>query len=58
MKAVFRHFVHSNRRTRLSSGSAIVVMKAMGLPQATQGGACGFSRLGGSDWILTGHHSP
>jgi hypothetical protein len=54
MNAVFRHLVHSNRRTRWTSGSAMVVMKSIGLPQATHGGG-GFSRLGGSDWILTGH---
>jgi hypothetical protein len=43
MNAVVRHSVHSNRRTRLSSGSAIVVMNFIGKAQATHGGDSGLS---------------
>jgi 2-methylaconitate cis-trans-isomerase PrpF len=53
MKAVFWHFGQLNRRTRLSSGSDIVVMKVIGSPQATQiGGGGGFSRSCGPTGIL------
>ena len=38
MNAVVRQSVHSNRRTRMTRGSAIVVMNFIGVAQAVQHG--------------------
>src|SRR6202161_836600 len=41
MNAIFRHFVHSKRRTRLSRGSVIKMMNFIGAAQAAQIGGRG-----------------
>ena len=48
MNAIFRHFVHSKRRTRLSRGSVIKMMNFIGAAQAAQVGGRGlFPPVGG-----------